>query len=73
MAALGDSDGQRMFIQKYEESGYLDAMSWLADRSAEHPASHLALQKKDRIVGELLCDPSPECPGLVLAGGSPDP
>ncbi len=39
MAALGDSDGQRMLIQKYEESGYQDAMSWLADRSAEHAAA----------------------------------
>ena len=39
MAALGDSDGQRKLLQIYDESGYLEAMTWLADRSAEYSAT----------------------------------
>lgn len=39
MAALGDTDGQRVLMRKYEEGGYQEAMSWLADRAAEHAAA----------------------------------
>ena len=36
MLALGDTEGERLYVKTYQESGYLAAMSWLADRAAEH-------------------------------------
>jgi TolB-like protein/Tfp pilus assembly protein PilF len=36
LAALGDTDGQRLLLQKYADVGYQEALRWLADRSAEY-------------------------------------
>ena len=39
LAALGDTDTQRLLMQTYSEHGYREAMGWLADLSAKHSAA----------------------------------
>ncbi len=39
LAALGDTDTQRLLMQTYSEHGYREAMGWLADLSAKRSAA----------------------------------
>ncbi len=39
LAAMGEADSQRLLMQTYSESGYQEAIGWLADLSAERSAA----------------------------------